>query len=82
MTGGPAPCVSLFKPLYFNHNWLEKSGFWLSWREIYQKTEHDRMFRQSVQSLNVKTEEQLWQCDADTAGRILNDWWRQVNLLL
>ncbi|MCF6195525.1 MAG: C69 family dipeptidase [Emcibacter sp.] len=82
MTGGSAPCVSLFKPLYFNHNWLEKSGFWLKWREIYQKTEHDQLFRQSLQFLNRQTEQQLWQCDADTAGKILNDWWRQVNFLL
>jgi dipeptidase len=87
MTGGSAPCISLFKPLFqpTTHsgprNWLtEQSSFWEQWQKIYQKAEASPDTRDRIRAINAGYEQQLWQADMATASNLLAQWWQGVQL--
>ncbi len=81
MTGGSAPCVSLFKPLSSQSNWLSNRDFWQNWQQIYQKSEKDPLFKRQLVALNQDLETRLWQIDANKADKYLDEWWREISQL-
>jgi dipeptidase len=83
MTGGSAPCISLFKPLHGEQkNWLgQHPGFWDDWLHIYNKTEVDQNLKVKLQQHNRTVEEQLWEAGESQALALQDDWWRSVSQL-
>jgi len=83
MTGGSAPCVSLFKPLQqASNSWLiQHSKFWQDWNVLYLKSESDKRFRSRLQNYNLSIESKLWNADENDTLIILDDWWESVQYL-
>jgi len=86
MTGGSAACVSLFKPLFrpgqdgVDNTWLtDQAGFWERWQNIYLATEKSKDLRDRVRSLNTDYQSGLWHADAESANRLLTDWWQAIS---
>jgi len=85
MTGGAAPCVSLFKPLFKpgtdagSNNWLlQQDGFWEQWQKIYRKTESSTALRLRIQALNDFYQADLWHAGAESANRLQSEWWQAI----
>jgi len=85
MTGGAAPCVSLFKPLFRPDpntgvsNWLTEQGsFWEQWQNIYRKSETNENLRDRIRILNNDFQQALWQADVESANRLQSEWWQAI----
>jgi len=80
MTGGSAPCVSLFKPLQHSQScWLlQHTDFWEDWFVVSQQADNDANFKRQLLQLNQATEAQLWDAGGSAASRLLDNWWQAV----
>ena len=83
MTGGSAPCMSLFKPLNNAKNsWLLKHvNFWEEWDILYRKFEMSSQLKTQLQQYNSQIEAQLWAADEATAIQLMDDWWLKIKNL-
>lgn len=85
VTGGSAPCVSLFKPLFqpvpgrgAGPRLVQADNFWEQWQQVYLKTESSAEFRSRVQVTNQRYQPSLWQADSETAEQQLMEWWQAI----
>lgn len=83
MTGGSAPCMSLFKPLHnAETSWLLKhSNFWEEWNALYRKSESSSELKVQLQQYNGQIETQLWDAEETDALQLMDHWWQKINNL-
>jgi len=81
MTGGSAPCISLFKPIHTAPMcWLVKhDDFWKEWNLLYQKAEDNPNYKALLQQYNQQFEAQLWNANENETLQLLDEWWQKIH---